>query len=66
MTAMRAGICLVALGAAHAAKPYSHGWDTVADVMGMHGKFKSADVQPNDEVRRVLKIWRSYVLLVVQ
>ena len=39
MTSMRAGICLVALGAAHAAKPYSHGWDTVADLMGMHGKY---------------------------
>ena len=46
---------LLCLAASTGAAPtiYRHGWDTVADVMGMHGKFKSADVQPNDEVRRV-------------
>ena len=27
---------------------YKHGWDTVADVMGMHGKFRSPDALPSD------------------
>jgi len=34
--------------AAHGTAIYRHGWATVADVMGMHGKFKSADALPSD------------------
>jgi hypothetical protein len=26
---------------------YRHSWDTVGDVMGMHGKFSSPDSQPS-------------------
>jgi hypothetical protein len=37
------------IGGVHAGTEiYTHGWDTVHDVMGMHGKFGSADDLPSD------------------
>jgi len=35
--------------AGKATEIYRHGWDTVADVMGMHGKYSDPDVLPDDK-----------------
>jgi hypothetical protein len=48
---MRFASAFVTLAVANsqAATIYKHGWDTVADVMGMHGKFSSPDALPSED-----------------
>ena len=38
--------CATLLTLSLGATPFKHGWDTVADVMGMHGKFDASKTTP--------------------